>query len=127
MGGVGEAMAYKRRKDCDRRGHPRHRANAAPWCDVRHHVSTRVRRPHEVMMGVCLVMHGLMLVWRHPVMVVVCIMGCVITMRVRGTEMWQERKSPLSTSDVIEHDMHRGEEKGKNESTDECAHSVQSV
>jgi hypothetical protein len=119
---MGVVITGKHRSDRYGRAH-HHVESEDTWSHVRHDFPMCMRIPREVTVGIRQMVRGVMLVLGLSFMIVVYTRGRCISVGVRWPEMRKERKRRVSTSRMINNDMRRGEEKGKNESNGERAHS----
>ena len=103
---MGVAITGKSRDD--RYGRASHHVESEnTWSHVRHDFPMRVRIPHEVTVGIRLVMRGIMRVLGLPVMVMVVVGTRVrcLSVGVRWPEMRKERKRRASTSRMVNKHM----------------------
>ena len=104
---MGVAITGKSRDDRYGRAHHHHVESEVTWSPVLHDFPICVRIPHEVTVGIRLVMRGIMLVLGLLFMVMVVVYTRVrcISVGVRWPKMRKERKRRVSTSRMVNKNM----------------------
>ena len=76
------------------------------WRHILHDLLIRLRVPHEMSMGIRLVMSGGMLVWGLPLRVMVCArVYCITVVSMGGAEMRKKHKRRRATKRMVNQHM----------------------